>query len=131
MLPKNHQVQKCILHFLYQLYNLQSEFKCKQFVETLHVNFWFAVSYILWDHSYITFENWTLQEFSHNLILFYGTYCVFLELKPLISDSWFLISISFTGKNEKIKMISPEQGLEPWTFRLKAWRSTNWATRAS
>ena len=29
------------------------------------------------------------------------------------------------------KRISPEQGLEPWTFRLKAWRSTNWATRAS
>ena len=28
------------------------------------------------------------------------------------------------------KTNSPEQGLEPWTFRLKAWRSTNWATRA-
>ena len=28
------------------------------------------------------------------------------------------------------KSVSPEQGLEPWTFRLKAWRSTNWATRA-
>ena len=29
------------------------------------------------------------------------------------------------------KIVSPEQGLEPWTFRLKAWRSTNWATRAT
>ena len=25
---------------------------------------------------------------------------------------------------------SPEQGLEPWTLRLKVWRSTDWAIRA-
>ena len=40
--------------------------------------------------------------------------------------------LSFSGKiliNYE-KIYSPEQGLEPWTFRLKAWRSTNWATRA-
>ena len=31
-------------------------------------------------------------------------------------------------REEKKK--SPEQGLEPWTLRLKVWCSTDWAIRA-
>ena len=41
----------------------------------------------------------------------------------------FFFFILFLLASEK-KIVPPEQGLEPWTFRLKAWRSTNWATRA-
>ena len=32
-------------------------------------------------------------------------------------------------RNVNIK-VSPEQGLEPWTLRLKVWCSTDWAIRA-
>ena len=89
LILKYLKIIKCILFFLYKV---QSEFKCKHFVETLHVNFWFgAISYILYlcfllffNHcasvhmcyvSIITLEHCTLQVFSYNLILFYGTVC--------------------------------------------------------
>ena len=65
-------------------------------------------------------------------------YCVeegviLLEMQLWLTFLYYRVSNIATHNNDKLKVAktnSPEQGLEPWTFRLKAWRSTNWATRA-
>ena len=46
-----------------------------------------------------------------------------------------IIKVSFIINSwscfENKKVASPEQGLEPWTLRLKVWCSTDWAIRAA
>ena len=49
----------------------------------------------------------------------------FLWMVPVYGDSH-----AHTDARTLEQKASPEQGLEPWTLRLKAWCSTDWAIRA-
>ena len=91
---------------------------------------WIREIFLKWLFMYASWNFFATSDQLRADILKHRSYMCHRKFQEITQYLVDFISLQKALKSKR-KIISPEQGLKPWTFRLKAWRSTNWATRAS